>query len=112
MLQGLGAPRIAVQCYRMDWHGRRLLCGYGFAHLPTVPGIHRVEISLWRPVGTPGQELEAFLLGRTPALTSHEPIYDSAWRERCRLVTVAAGKVYAEIFVTTRFFKEHGVDFK
>lgn len=94
----------------MDWHGRRLLTGYGFAHLPTTPGPHRLEVSLWRPVGSSEQELESFLLGSTPALTSHEPIYESAWRDRCRLITVSAGKILIEVFVTTRFFKNQGVD--
>lgn len=96
----------------MDWHGRRLLSGYGFAHLPTTPGAHRIEISLWRPVGSAEQELEAYLLGSTPALATHEPIYESAWRERCRLVTVSAGKIFVDLFVITRFLKNQGIDIK
>jgi hypothetical protein len=102
-LQGWGgAPRIAFQCYKLDWHGRRLLVGYAFEHLPTTPGPHRMEVNLWRPVGSPEQELDAFLLGRVPALTSHEPLYESAWRERCRLVTETAGKVSIDVFVVAR----------
>ena len=38
-LQGWGAPRISLQVYRMDWCGRKILAGYGFAHLPMLPGI-------------------------------------------------------------------------
>ena len=59
---------------------------------------------------TRNQELEAYLLGRTPALVNHEPIYDSAWRERCRLVTVPAGTVHMEITVMTRNAKQAGLD--
>jgi hypothetical protein len=44
-LQGWGALRIALQTYRVDIHGRRILCGYGFAHLPTSPGLHRLEVN-------------------------------------------------------------------
>ena len=109
-LQGFGGPRVAVQSYKMDWHGRRILSGYGFIHLPTSPGYHRLEISLWRPSGNPEQELEAFLLGKTPALVSHEPLYESAWKERCRLVTVTAGKVFMDIYVVTRFSMKQGID--
>jgi B9 domain-containing protein 2 len=94
----------------MDWHGRRLLAGYGFAHLPLQPGPHRLEVSLWRPVGAPDQEIDALLLGRTPALVSHEPIYDSAWKDRSRMVTVSAGRVIIDIIVVTRFLKEQGID--
>ena len=97
-----GAPRIAFQCYKLDWHGRRLLVGYAFEHLPMTPGPHRLQVNLWRPVGSPEQELDAFLLGRVPALTSHEPLYESAWRERCRLVTEAAGTVQVDLFVVAR----------
>ena len=92
----------------MDWHGRRLLSGYGFAHLPSTAGPHRIEICLWRPVGSNEQELESYLLGSTLALTSHEPIYESAWRERCRLVTVSAGKIFIDLFVITRFLANQG----
>lgn len=106
--QGWGAPRITVQCYRMDWHGRRLLSGYGFAHLPSTAGPHRIEICLWRPIGSNEQELESYLLGSTLALTSHEPIYESAWRERCRLVTVSAGRISIDLFVITRFLAKQG----
>lgn len=94
----------------MDWHGRRILVGYGFAHLPTMPGMHRIEVCLWRPSGSPEQEMDAMLLGRAPALISHEPIYESAWKDRCRLVTVSAGKVFLELFVVTRNNKKQGVD--
>jgi Ciliary basal body-associated, B9 protein len=67
---------------------------------------------MWRPVGTTEQELEAHLLGSTPALVSHAPIYESAWRERCRLVTVSAGKVIVDLFVITRFLDKQGVESK
>jgi B9 domain-containing protein 2 len=99
-----------VQCYRLDWHGRRLLCGYGFAHLPLQPGPHRLEINVWRPVGSPDQELDAYLLGRTPSLVSHEPIYESAWKERSRMVTVSGGKVLVDLMVITRHLDKQGID--
>lgn len=84
--------------------------GYAFEHLPTTPGAHRMEVNLWRPVGSPEQELDSFLLGRVPALVSHEPLYESAWRERCRLVTTAAGKVFLDLFVVTRNMQRVGLD--
>ena len=88
------------------------MSGYGFAHLPTTPGPHRIEVSLWRPVGSNQQELEANLLGSIPALATHGPIYESAWRERCRLVTISAGKVFIDLFVITRNIKDQGMDSK
>lgn len=109
-LQGWGGPRIAFQSYRLDCYGRRILSGYGFAHLPTSQGLHRVEVQLWRPIGSPEQEMDAFMLGRTPALINDKPIYESAWKERCRLVTVPAGKVTLDLFVVTRLCQNQGID--
>ena len=99
-----------MQCYRLDVHGRRILAGYGVAHLPSTPGEHVLVVNLWRPVGTPDQELAAYLLGDTPALVSHDPIYETAWRERCRLVTVPAGQVTVNMFVLTRYTTKQGID--
>lgn len=109
-LQGWGAPRISFQAYRLDWTGRRILVGYGFEHLPTAPGTHKMKVCLWRPTGSKEQELSAYLLGSTPALVNHEPLYDSAWRERCRLVTIPAGSVRLDLNVLTRNMKQVGVD--
>jgi hypothetical protein len=54
--------------------------------------------------------MDAFILGKVPALVNHEPIYESAWRERCRLVTRDCGKVIMDVFVSTRFMGAQGVD--
>lgn len=109
-LQGFGAPRILTQASKLDGYGRRLLCGYGFTDLPTAPGFYNFQIPLWRPAGSLEQELENFLLGATPALVSPDPIYETAWKERCRLVTVPAGIINIELFVITRFTKNHNLD--
>lgn len=58
------------------------------------------------------QELEAYLLGSTPALATHQPIYEAAWRERCRLVTISTGQISIDLCVVTRFMKGQGVDIK
>lgn len=79
-------------------------------HLPLSPGPNRIELNLWRPVGTPDQELIQFLLGQTPALLSDDPIYETAWQERCRLLTVASGTVFIDLFVVTRFLVKQGLD--
>ncbi len=39
-LQGWGAPRICIQCFKFDEFGRRMLVGYGFASLPTTSGFY------------------------------------------------------------------------
>lgn len=109
-LQGWGASRIAIQCFRMDIHGRRILSGYGFVHLPCIPGFHKLEIQCWRPLGSPEQEAAAFFVGTMPALVSEKVIYESAWADRCRLITASAGKVYLELYAIGRFLNRHSID--
>lgn len=109
-LQGWGSSRISIQGFRMDNYGRRILCGYGFVHLPSIPGRHKLEIQCWRPLGSPEQEAGAFFLGSMPALVSEKVIYESAWADRCRLVTSPAGKVYIEVYVIGRFLHRHSID--
>lgn len=77
--------------------------------MPFIPGQHSLEIPLWRPIGTPEQELQAFLLGDSPALANPDPIYESAWKDRCRLMTTSAGRVTLKISIITRFMREQGL---
>lgn len=107
--KGWGAPRITLQSFRLDAFGRRILGGYGFIHIPMTPGFHRLEVPLWRPLGNTEMELKSFLLGETPSLLHGETIYESAWRDRCRLLTTSSGKVTIEFFVVTRYFEEQGI---
>lgn len=108
-LQGWGSPRIVLQAFRVDWFGRRMVAGCGFVHTPMVSGIHELEVPLWRPIGTPEQELQAFLIGDAPALANPDPIYESAWKDRCRLMTTSAGSVRITLSIITRFMKEQGL---
>lgn len=61
-------------------------------------------------MGSTGQELDSYFLGRTPALVEDGPLYETAWRERCRLITSPAGQVMVQLFVVSRNMDKHGVD--
>lgn len=65
---------------------------------------------MWRPSGTIEEEMHGYFLGRSPALANHEPIFESAFRDRCRLVTVSAGYINVEVYVTTRHARPHSID--
>lgn len=47
-----GWPRLTVQVWQLDTHGRNVLRGYGFRHLPSTPGFSEVSVPCWRPSGT------------------------------------------------------------
>lgn len=72
-------------------------------------GIYQLEVPLWRPVGSADQELRAFMLGETPALLIPEPIYESAWKDRARMITTSSGTVKIELFIVTRYFADQGI---
>ncbi len=61
-------------------------------------------------MGSADEELDAYFLAKTPALVSPDPIFDSAWRDRCKMVTTATGTIYLEVYVMTRFSQFHGID--
>ena len=67
-------PRIIVQVWTLDSYGHSLLAGYGFTHLPTNPGQHKLEINCWKPNGTIRERLEEFFLGRTPPCLLDEAV--------------------------------------
>ncbi|CAN0456027.1 unnamed protein product, partial [Scytosiphon promiscuus] len=47
-----GWPRLMLQVWQLDTHGRNVLRGYGFRHLPSSPGFSEVSVPCWRPSGT------------------------------------------------------------
>ena len=44
-------PKLHFQVWHQDGYGRSELYGYGFCHVPTSPGEHRIECVTWRPTG-------------------------------------------------------------
>jgi len=105
-----GWPRFVCQVWTLDSFGRASTAGYGFAHLPCIPGVHTVEVACWRPTGTLKEEVEALFLGHTTQLTTDDIVFGSAWDNRWRLVTAPSGSLILDVAVMTRHFTEHNVD--
>lgn len=53
--------------------------------------------------------MKAFLLGEVPCLVSQDALYESAWKDRCRLITTSSGSVSMEVFVMTRYWQDQGL---
>mmetsp|Transcript_7537 Transcript_7537/g.16294 ORF Transcript_7537/g.16294 Transcript_7537/m.16294 type:complete len:290 (+) Transcript_7537:156-1025(+) len=104
-----GWPRIIVQVWELDEYGRSILSGYGFAHLPTNPGYHELEVHCWRPSGSIRDELQSFFLGTSSCLVDENVIFGKAWETRSQLVTVTSGVVKMSMNVILRFFGEQKV---
>lgn len=99
-----------VKVSNLDEFGRTSIIGYGFQHVPLIPGPNHMEISCWRPTGAMQDELAAYFLGVTPQLVDNDVVFTKAWDKRCRLVTLPSGRVTMHINVILRHFTEHGVD--
>ncbi|KAI8918872.1 B9 domain-containing protein [Entophlyctis helioformis] len=104
-----GWPKIRVQVYHQDMFGRNELYGYGFAHIPTSPGVHMIDIATWRPVGTPADQLWSYYLGATPQLKNMDLVDNPA--DRFRLITTSMGKVHVEVAIVMRNFESNGMVF-
>nr|CAB3225025.1 B9 domain-containing protein 2-like [Phallusia mammillata] len=103
-----GWPRIHVQVWRQDSLGRSELYGYGFVHVPTSPGTHKIECVTWRPIGTMQEELTQFFVGGCPQLKNADLIYSGA--DRYKLRTTAMGKVHLKLNLIFRNFDKYGVE--
>ncbi|KAF1315098.1 B9 domain-containing protein 2, partial [Globisporangium splendens] len=100
-----GWPKLLFQVWQIDTHMKSSVAGYGFIHLPFSPGEHHLSVALWRPIGSAKEELEARFLGHTPELVTDEVVFNSAWAERCRLQTIATGKVHLQVGILLRNFE-------
>ena len=105
-----GWPRLLCQVWTLDAFGRANVAGYGFGHLPLLPGQHTLEVPCWRPTGSLREETEALFLGNTTQLTTDDVLFGAAWDARWRLVTAPAGTVVADVCVLTRHFAEQDID--
>ncbi|CAM9794720.1 unnamed protein product [Discosporangium mesarthrocarpum] len=99
-----------VQVWQLDDYGRNILRGYGFHHLPTFPGFSEVKIPCWRPTGTMQEETASFFLDLTPRLTNEDVVFNRAWDQRCRIVTLPAGTVILQLNGIFRNMNDQNID--
>ena len=47
-----GSPKLLLQIFCRDNHGRILFVGYGVVTIPLTPGHHELKCFTWKPIGT------------------------------------------------------------
>ena len=101
-----------MQVWSLDAFGSKNLAGYAFINVPSTPGSHEIETSLWRPVGTHREEMAAFFLDETTHLLSHELLHNpvKAKEDRNRLTTQYVGKIHLRLDIILRNLKGHKVE--
>ncbi|CAM4667952.1 unnamed protein product [Leuciscus chuanchicus] len=103
-----GWPKLHLQVWHQDSFGRCQLYGYGYIHVPSSPGQHRLQCATWRPLGSWQDQLAEMFVGGGPQLRSPDLIYSGA--DRYRLHTVGMGTVELELCVILRHFDRYGVE--
>lgn len=106
-----GWPQLVFEVGRLDMYGGKHLVGYGFTYVPCSSGSHEVEVDVWRPCGTPMEEVLDYYLGGGPSLVDQELIWhvNRAKEDRCHLFTQSMGTIYLQLDVMVRNFHLHKI---
>lgn len=104
-----GWPKLHVEVYAVNALGRYRPVGFGVAHVPARPGVHRVPVVTWRIAADSwlGGWRQRFGAGGI-AVSKADLVYSG--RERYKLETVSAGRVHFELLVVARGFARFGVE--
>lgn len=102
-----GRPKLHLQVWHQDPFGPSEISGYGYCHVPSSTGHHRISCATWRPLGSWLEQLTQKFIGGGLQLRSPDLIYDGM--DRCRLSTEAMGTVELEINISMRNFDKYGI---
>ncbi|KAL7738958.1 hypothetical protein ACLKA6_001354 [Drosophila palustris] len=106
-----GWPRLLVEVYAVNVLQQCWPVGYGFAHIPSTPGCHRLEINTWKIApSTWWQSIRERFGGGGAALSKSDLLFSGV--ERYKLQTRSSGRIIVELNLIFRKFEEYGVEFK
>ena len=83
-----------------------LVAGYGSCHIPSAPGVHKLDCVMWQPQGNWLDGLSQSFLGTTPQLSDTTIVHSCA--NRYGLTTKTAGVVDIEVQVLHTGFTQRG----
>mmetsp|Transcript_15314 Transcript_15314/g.50305 ORF Transcript_15314/g.50305 Transcript_15314/m.50305 type:complete len:177 (-) Transcript_15314:947-1477(-) len=95
-----GWPKMHFQVWSQDEYGRHDICGYGFCHVPTTPGMHETDCVTWIPEGSTMERMSEFFLGGRPRLRVEETVFTPG--DRYRLQTRSAGVIHLQLGVVVK----------
>ena len=98
-----GWPKIIVEVWQADSHGRYSIAGYGIGVVPFEPGQHTIQIKCWvpKPQGF-FKDLASRLLGIKPELEFKDMLFSGA--ERFGFEAETTGSVEVDIGVILKDF--------
>ncbi|XP_017765462.1 PREDICTED: tectonic-3-like [Eufriesea mexicana] len=100
------SPKVLLQIFYRDTHGRILFGSYGICNIPLSPGLHFIKCHTWKPIGSWKDRLKDKFLGVTLQLKSPSVLVNSM--DRFELLTESMGTVKIELYILTRNFEKYG----
>ena len=98
-----GWPKLFVEAWEVDQHGRNQIAGYGIIAIPFKEGFHELEIVCWRPLPSFTEKM----IGSYPELEYKDILLASQSRHGFK--TQSTGKVRIEVSVVLKDFNIHGI---
>ncbi|XP_076475237.1 tectonic-3 [Bombus vancouverensis nearcticus] len=104
------SPKLLLQIFHRDTHGRVLFGSYGVCNIPLSPGLHSIKCHTWKPIGNWKDRLRDKFLGITLQLKSPSVLVNSL--DRFELLTESMGTVKIELHIIARHFEKYGCHIK
>ncbi|XP_053209415.1 B9 domain-containing protein 2-like [Panonychus citri] len=101
-------PRIEFQVFKEDSFGRISFVSYGFLHLPSSPGYHRLKCYTWKPIGGITDRIHSFFTGSSLILRNSDIIYSNC--DRFRVQTESKGTILLDLYLIIKNFDRFGVE--
>lgn len=101
-------PRIEFQVFKEDSYGRVSFISYGFVHIPSQPGSHRIKCYTWRPIGNLFNRLYSLFSGSSLVLSNPEVIFNHS--NRLQIRTETSGTIILNLYIIARHFDRYGVE--
>lgn len=102
-----GWPRLYIEVWTVDMHGRHSIAGYGNITFPLAPGDYDLEVLTWRPEGSTYEKAMSFFLGANPELVYKDMVLSG--NDRFGMQTISAGRVELRVGIIVKDFNLHGV---
>ncbi|XP_001862389.2 B9 domain-containing protein 2 [Culex quinquefasciatus] len=106
-----GWPKLHVELFALNSFDNYWPVGYGFAFLPTQPGLHRIRVATWKVSSAKFVDTvrEKFHTGGFTVAKS-DTVFSGI--ERYKLLTKSAGSVEVELMLIFKNFAENGVELR
>ncbi|UXI16679.1 Protein FAM49B [Sarcoptes scabiei] len=105
-----GWPQIVVSVYGIDSVGNDVIRGYGWLHLPTQPGWHRLSIRLFSPQSSTllGRILNWFVESRRPEFVDSRMVAGDEGRHLVTVQNEPESVVNLTLNILFKDFKKYG----